>query len=85
MMVPSEDRRHPMAVAMEWVGRIMAAAAMMVLPGIGGQWIDRRLGTQWITLVGLALGLSLSIYYLLAITRPRDPMNGQPTKRPPTK
>jgi hypothetical protein len=65
---------------MEWVGRIMAAAAMMVLPGIGGQWIDRRLGTQWITLVGLALGLSLSIYYLLAITRPRDPKSGQPTK-----
>jgi hypothetical protein len=58
-----------MAVAMEWVARITASAVMMVLPGLGGQWVDRQLGTNWLALVGFAVGITLSIYYLLAITR----------------
>ena len=70
-MGSSDNRQSPMAAAMEWVARIMGAAVVMILPGLAGQWIDRRLGTNWIVLVGFALGISLSIYYLLAITRPR--------------
>jgi hypothetical protein len=82
MKVPSDDGRHPMAVAMEWVARIMAAAMLMVLPGLGGQWLDRRLSTQWIGLAGLALGLSVSIYYLLAVTRPRNGTGGHSANPP---
>lgn len=52
------------------VARVMAAAAMMVLPGLGGQWLDRRLGTGWLALLGFACGISVSIYYLIVITRP---------------
>lgn len=78
MMVQDQDRRHPMAVAMEWVARIMAAAMMMVLPGLGGQWLDGRLGTHWIALAGFAVGVSLSIYYLLVVTRPKKGGSGDP-------
>ena len=60
-----------MAAAMQWVARIMGAAVAMVLPGLAGEWVDRKLGTKWIVLVGFVFGISLSLYYLLAITRPR--------------
>ncbi len=70
-MGASDDPQSPMAAAMEWVARIMGAAVVMILPGLAGQWVDSKLGTGWIVLVGFAFGISLSIYYLLAITRPR--------------
>lgn len=62
--------QHPMAVAMQWVARIMAAGLMMFLPGLAGQWVDERLGTGFVTLLGFALGLTWSMAYLLAITKP---------------
>ena len=44
--------------AMQWVSRVFAASLMMVLPGLGGQWLDRRWGTRFMGLVGFGLGLS---------------------------
>jgi len=64
----SSDDRSPMARGMGMVGRVMAASMMMVLPGLGGQWLDRKLGTCLLVLVGFALGITVSIYYLLLIT-----------------
>ena len=64
------ENRHPMAVAMQWVGRIMAAAAIMVLPGLMAQWLGRKISADWITLVGFCIGLATGIYYLIAVTRP---------------
>ena len=66
----SPDDRSPMARGMEMVARVMAAAMMMVLPGLGGQWLDRQLGTGWLVLLGFTFGISVSIYYLIVITRP---------------
>ncbi|NOY40345.1 MAG: hypothetical protein GXP26_00725 [Planctomycetes bacterium] len=60
---------HPMAAAMQWVARIMAAGMMMVLPGLAGQWLDQRLQTSFLVLVGFAVGLTSSMAYLLAITK----------------
>ncbi len=60
-----------MAAAMQWVSRIMAAGMMMVLPGLAGQWLDGRLGTGFIVLIGFAVGLTWSIAYLIAITKPK--------------
>lgn len=60
-----------MAAAMQWVSRIMAAGLMMVLPGMAGQWLDGRLGTSFLVLVGFAAGLTMSIAYLIAITKPK--------------
>jgi hypothetical protein len=69
-MGSSDERQSPIAAAMQWVARIMGAAAFMVLPGLAGQWVDQKLGTDWIVLLGFAIGISVSLYYLLAITRP---------------
>lgn len=60
-----DDAPAPMAVAMTWVSRIMVVVAEMVLPGLAGQWVDKRLGTQHWTLIGFAVGLTLAIWHLL--------------------
>lgn len=80
-MVSSDDRHSPFAAAMEWVARIMGAAALMVLPGLAGQWVDRKLGTTWIVLVGFVFGISVSLYYLVAITRPRKEVGNRPVNQ----
>ncbi len=76
----SPDGRSPMARGMEMVARVMAAAMMMVLPGLGGQWLDRHWGTRWLALVGFTFGISVSIYYLIVITRPAKD-SGDPGSR----
>lgn len=58
-----------MAIAMEWVSRIIAVALIMVLPGIAGGWLDDRWGTSFVALAGFALGISAGIYHLLLMTR----------------
>ena len=63
---------HPIGAAMEWVSRIMAAGLIMVLPGLAGDWIDGRLGTGFVALIGFAFGISISLVYLLAVTRKED-------------
>lgn len=64
----SPDGRSPIAEAMEWVSRILAVAAVMVLPGLAGQWLDKRWGTGFLALVGFAIGLTSGIAYLVKIT-----------------
>ncbi len=66
---------NPMAAAMQWVSRIIAAGLMMVLPGLAGQWLDGRLGTGFIVLIGFAAGIAFSISYLIAITKAENKKN----------
>ena len=70
--MPPDGRspREPIGDAMEWVSRIVTVAAVMVLPGLGGQWLDGRWGTKFVGLLGFAAGVSLGIWYLILITRP---------------
>ncbi len=60
---------HPMAVAMQWVSRVFAASLMMVGPGLGGQWLDRRWGTSLLGPLGFGVGLVAGVVYLIAVTR----------------
>jgi hypothetical protein len=54
---------------MEWVSRITTVALEMVLPGLGGLWLDRRWGTEpYIGLLGFALGMILAFWHLLRMT-----------------
>ena len=64
---------------MTWVSRILAVAAVMVLPGLAGFWLDKRWGVGFLGLAGFAVGLIAGIAYLLTITNlPRDrPMSGR--------
>lgn len=71
MKKPSGDERPPLAVAMEWVSQITTVVAEMVLPGLAGQWLDNRWGTGFLALVGFALGLTVGISHLIAMTRPK--------------
>lgn len=67
----------PVSEAMTWVSRILAVAAVMVLPGLAGQWLDKRWGVGFLGLTGLAVGVCSGIAYLLAITKsPPDRRDG---------
>lgn len=82
-MVPESENRPPIAVAMEWVSRITTVALEMVLPGLGGVWLDKRWGTGFIGLLGFALGVSLGIWHLLQMTRTANAKGG--SQEPPSK
>lgn len=58
-----------MALAMEWVSRIFAITLEMILPGLGGMWLDSRWGTNYLGLLGFVAGISLAIYHLLVMTK----------------
>lgn len=75
-------RPHPMAVALEWVSRIMVVAMEMVLPGLAGQWLDRQLGTGFLVLAGFVLGITVAMWHLIAMTRPRPTDSDQERKSP---
>jgi len=63
-----EDKRPPMAVAMEWVSQITTVAVMMVLPAWGGYWADEKLGTNpWLLMLGAGGGLVLGMMQLLRL------------------
>jgi F0F1-type ATP synthase assembly protein I len=66
---PSDDR-SPIAKAYHWATRIMIVSLEMVLPGIGGYWLDKWLGTKVVfMLVGFALGCTAAMTHLLQMTR----------------
>jgi hypothetical protein len=63
---PSAD---PLALAMEWVTKITTVALEMVLPAIGGGYLDKRLGTQYWTLIGVVFGFLVGMWHLLQMTK----------------
>ena len=68
----------PMAAAMQWVARIMAAALMMVLPGLLGQWLDERWGVNVLALTGFAVGIGLGLFYLIAQSKQAEKRSRSP-------
>jgi Putative F0F1-ATPase subunit Ca2+/Mg2+ transporter len=79
---PSGDKRPPMAAAMEWVSQITTVVLMMILPGLLGQWLDRRWGTGFLALVGFGLGLTTGIWHLLRVTSRGNRVASHPGKEP---
>ena len=75
------DGRSPMAKAAAAASRAMTVAVEMVLPGVLGFWIDKRLGT-WIlfTILGFVFGLTLAIWHLLKMTKAVAANNSQESK-----
>ncbi len=72
-MKESPDDRPPMVVAAEWTSRVTTIALEMVLPGLAGLWIDRKLGTVLVFLVlGVALGMTVGMIHLVRMTAPRQ-------------
>ena len=73
-----QDQRniHPLALAMEWVTKITTVALEMVLPTIGGSYLDRWYGTKYWALAGLVVGFSVGMWHLLQMTRVKSNRNG---------
>lgn len=72
MAAPPEDKRPPMAIAMEWVSQVTTVVLEMVLPGLGGQWLDAKWGTNFLGLAGFALGLSVGVWHLVSMAKSRE-------------
>ena len=53
---------------MAWVSRITTVGLEMVLPGLAGVYLDRKLGTSFLTLIGFGLGLVVGMTHLLLMT-----------------
>ena len=72
MTDPVDEKPSPIGLAFEWVARILAVSAEMVLPGLAGQWLDSRWGTNFLALVGFAIGIMAGIAHLLVMTSVRS-------------
>lgn len=76
----SSDDRSPLAVGIAWAYRITGIGLTIALPGLGGYWLDGRLGTGFaFTIVGLFLGMAAGMVSLLRVAS-----EGAERKRPPT-
>lgn len=81
-MAAPDDRRPPLAQAVAWASRVMTVAFEMVLPGLIGIWIDRKLGTKAVfTLAGFGLGLSVALWHLLQLTKKPSDLQGKAPQR----
>jgi hypothetical protein len=74
---PSRMDYSPIALAYTWVGRIFAICGEMILPCLGGLWLDQKLGTRFLSIVGLMLGLVLGTIHLIAIASAENSANKQ--------
>ena len=76
-----EQEPNQLAFAFGWVARMTTVVLEMALPGLGGQWLDSRLGTGYWVLVGFGLGFAVGIFHLLQMVKeqgPQTPSNGDP-------
>ncbi|NBP88162.1 MAG: AtpZ/AtpI family protein [Planctomycetia bacterium] len=72
-MTPRQS--SPVGDAFAWAGRIMAVGLIMVLPGVGGSWLDDRLDTTWCEPAGFVIGFTAGLTSLIrmATFRGRQP------------
>ncbi len=67
MTSPPNDR-SPLAEAIAWSARVTTIAMEMVIPGVIGIWIDRKLGTVMVFVVlGIILGMTVGIIHLVRL------------------
>jgi hypothetical protein len=71
-----------MAEALNWVSRITSIGLMMVLPAIGGRWLDGRRGTEHWAVVGLVLGVAAGLWQLMQIARASSRTNDRSQRKP---
>ena len=54
---------------------ITMVALEMVLPALGGYWLDKRNGTSYWATIGVVVGLVAGMWHLLLMTRAFDSGN----------
>lgn len=65
--VVRDDERPPLIVGLEWSARIVTVGLEFALPTLGGWWLDRQWGTQWLWIAGSALGLVVGGMHLIQL------------------
>ncbi len=71
----------PVGDAFAWASRILAIGLAMFLPGVGGNWLDSRLGTRFLGPVGLIFGFTAALVWLVQIGNSAKPYRPRKTKR----
>jgi hypothetical protein len=71
------------AFAYGWVARMMTVVLEMALPGLGGQWLDSKLGTGYWVIVGFAAGFVLGLFHLLQMVKQHSTNNSNPDDQSP--
>ena len=69
----AESAPSPIGAAFGWAARIMAVGLTMVLPGIGGRWLDSRLGTGFCEPIGFILGFAAGLTALVRLAGTATP------------
>ncbi len=83
-MTEPSDTRSAQALAYQWASRIISVSLEMVVPGLGGYWIDQRFGTVAVfTIIGFIGGMCLGMWHLLKIAK--SPAKRQDTDRGKTR
>jgi len=67
-----------MSLATEWVARIFAVSLLMFLPGVAGERLDAKFGTQFLALVGFGFGFCAGLAALLAMVKIKQPKTTDP-------
>jgi F0F1-type ATP synthase assembly protein I len=62
------SRRASVGEAFTWASRIIAVGVAMFLPAVAGSWLDERLGTGFFAIVGLAVGFTAGLAWLIQMT-----------------
>lgn len=69
--------------AINGVSRALAVVLLMVLPGLGGAYLDRRLDSQWWTPVGMGIGMAFGIAGLLLVVALMNKLEAEDTTADP--
>jgi F0F1-type ATP synthase assembly protein I len=73
------DQQRQQSLALNWVSRVLAICVVMVLPGIGGGWLDRRFGTGYWTVIGFVFGFASGFTALILLVK-RDGGGSEQTR-----
>ena len=66
----NSDNRSATARGAEWASRIMTISLGMVLPGLAGYWLDKKLGSNGLFMIlGFAVGSLVAFKQLMAIAK----------------
>jgi len=64
------DNRSPIMVGYMWATNVTSAAVEMVIPIVGGVWLDNKFQTKPLfILIGLFLGMTIMLLHLLKFAK----------------
>jgi F0F1-type ATP synthase assembly protein I len=65
----NQDRGNKNTIALNAFSRVMAVLLLMLLVGVGGSFLDKWLGTGFLTLTGFLVGGAIAIVGMMYVVR----------------